>query len=186
MKKLFCAMVFFAFASAGGVLGITFGQPIAEAEKILFAKGGKRDEVRENRHYYTNVIFAGKMSELVMLLVDNGKVIKAVIVTSPQLELDVFSSFDKLSKSITEKYGNPQTDVHEYFSPYERGDGYTHQAFRLEKAQRVCLWETNDMMIALQLQPEANEKFYINVMYEDVELFGAYAKKMEAKNNSDL
>lgn len=172
-----------------GFLGIEFGcsQQIAKeklaskTESILDSENSDQDTL-----LYNGVKFAGRETELVLLLFFEGKFCKGVVFIKPKLESMIVETYRQIRDEINGKYYLSESDYETYISPYEENDGYTELAISLGKANFSCFWNfENPEGLDNYISLEINENLQIKIGYENGNLMDLLVKKNQERNSLD-
>lgn len=167
-------------------IGIPLGIPISSFKKQLIAKGFKYDPKDENNIYYINTYtfngkFAGEAASVSVYVTPKSKTVYSVWVrfvgfiysrygTGTSSEISQEYKFDKLRKSLCNKYNNVQ--------PYD---------WSSDNTVKGTTWETNNGRISLTIHWFKDIEGYYNYKFLDLMYDDCRAnKKYDIEANSDL
>jgi hypothetical protein len=92
------------------------------------------------------------------------------------------SSYNDLLSILTNKYGEPTSQLESFSNPYYEGDGYEMSAVSLEKVNYLAYWRENNN---LSLSIEISKYNQVNIVYDNV--FNTNLRDKEIKNiNSSI
>lgn len=77
---------------------------------------------------------------------------------------DMLAEYVMISRTLTNKYGNPTAELETFLDPYEDGDGYEMQAVQLNKCRYLKSWigvHKNNLMVSI------SEYMQIKIHYEN-------------------
>ncbi len=172
-----------------GFLGIEFGSSKQIVnEKFLEKTGIKLEPVdeQEDSFYCNGAKFAGRDSEMILLLFFDDKFCKGVVYIKSHLESKIVDLYKQIKGEINSIYYATKLDYEFYTSPYEKDDGYTESAISIGKAEFSCYWdfensESNDNTISLRI----NENLEVEIAYENDNLMKQLVERNQEKNSLD-
>jgi hypothetical protein len=165
-----------------GFMGSDFGMTITQVKAVNADKNYDYLDGYEGL-VVTKQSFAGFTDcSLIWSFTESGKLFQGKVLTSPDLEAQAMSLYDKITAAISRKYGEGAR-LERYDYPYEKGDGHWQTAFRLGKGHLMTYWkDENDNTITVEL----DEDFYIKVTYQDAKLIEVAIAEQNNKNDEDL
>ena len=187
LSTLFLTLTYFVVNAQGtpkidGFMGSDFGMTITQVKAVNADKNYDYPDGFKGL-VVTNQSFAGFSDcSLIWSFTESDKLFQGKVLTSPDLEAQAMSLYDKITAAISRKYGDG-TRLESYDYPYEKGDGHWQTAFRLGKGHLMTVWkDENDNTITVKL----DEDFYIIVTYWDAKLIDVAISEQNNKNDEDL
>jgi hypothetical protein len=121
----------------------------------------------------TLVIMNGKLAneEVQLLIVGTPKTFMTakLVVYYPKQETwySLLDDFKKVTKIITDKYGEPEKKYDFFEDPYELGDGYEMTAIRNEKCFYLQVWNATEKFPNQTLAVRINKTQSVTLIYEN-------------------
>lgn len=116
------------------------------------------------------------------------KQVYAVYVALPEQDswYTLKSRYNELKASLTNKYGNPDTDIHTFISPYYEGDGYELQALRMNKCTYASYYMTSLGRVIVSITEAGYGKGNIAIVYQDEVNHKLKENAIQDEMNNDL
>jgi hypothetical protein len=125
-----------------GFYNFDWSTDITAIKQGLSTRGVKKVLQDDNSGYVILSTFGGKDATIAFFLND-GKMYQGAVVYD-YINNMAISTYTTIKSQLISKYGTPDEENENYYSPYYKGDGYEEQAIRLNKALISSIWKFVD------------------------------------------
>lgn len=192
MKYILFLLLFsksvFGQSKPESVWGIKFGTRVDSVKILMAKKTSQLPKISANNEVltYQDISFGGRTVSVAKLLFFDKALYGVTFYLFPEKDPQILEFYRSIKKEISDKWGEPETDVESYKYPYEKGDGHELTAIKGGYSTIGCVWKFRELSaenttILLSIEPDVD--IYLSYMYGPI--YQKALQKSKEKNSND-